>query len=909
MPADPGRGRGYGHPLDAAAHAAFDAAVDELRASPLAHVDPTPAQWRRTLREDNEAEDLRTALGTLRERFAPVRTEDAPWDQSALAAHLHHLGTAVLRQWDRTGDPYAVLMACAVWRDLLATVWLTDIVSPLAALSARFLGRYAATPDLPLLDAAVRLGRDAVFDTAAFGTTRPERLLVCADALRCRHEHTGDRAALVEAEAHYAEARGTAREGERERAEGGLAAVRAHRRALTAPAAAPPSALPGPLAEAAALTDHAAERLARFRAAGDSAGLDEAVAALRRALALTPDDHRDLPLRLTRLGSALHAAHLRRPAPATVEEAVAACRAALALPIDRPALRTEATAVLATALVSRYEAEGGRPVHLAEAGLLAAELAHAHPPGHPARDGVLADLAGLLPDADRPAPAPEGPRRAENLLDLARSLPAAEADRALAAYAEAARTPGAPLLVRGLASQEWARAAAGRGDLRAAETAYRLTVDLLPELVADLERRDDQEYRLLPFAGLASDAAACVLGRGGSPAEALSLLERGRCVLFSRALGEEPVPVDEVVRAQVAAGGPVVVVNVSRLGSHALVLTAAGILTVPLPGLTPAAVEDRRIALDLAQDLLRTPEADPGLRWAAGRSVSRLLGWLWDTVAGPVLDTLGLAASPGARTPGMTGETPPRPLPRLWWLPTGQLSLLPLHAAGHHAAGDGRTVPDRVVSSTVPTLRQLLRARARTARRPADRSLVVAIGDLPGYRLPAAAGEAELARAHLPGARLLADAAARPEAVREALGDAAWVHIACHATTDVADPSANRLALAGGDLSVAEIGRMRNPDAHFAFLSACGTARGGDALSDEVVHISSAFQLAGYAHVIGTLWPIVDDVAARVAAEVYAGLSDGADPARLLHAATLAVRDEYAGNSPLLWASHLHIGP
>ena len=45
--------------------------------------------------------------------------------------------------------------------------------------------------------------------------------------------------------------------------------------------------------------------------------------------------------------------------------------------------------------------------------------------------------------------------------------------------------------------------------------------------------------------------------------------------------------------------------------------------------------------------------------------------------------------------------------------------------------------------------------------------------------------------------------------VRRGLADAAWVHIACHATADFANPSASRLVLAGGDLTVADIGRLR----------------------------------------------------------------------------------------------------
>ena len=53
----------------------------------------------------------------------------------------------------------------------------------------------------------------------------------------------------------------------------------------------------------------------------------------------------------------------------------------------------------------------------------------------------------------------------------------------------------------------------------------------------------------------------------------------------------------------------------------------------------------------------------------------------------------------------------------MWWCPTGPLTILPIHAAGHHADSVSGTTPtkqsvlDRVVSSYAPTLSALIRAR------------------------------------------------------------------------------------------------------------------------------------------------------------------------------------------------------
>jgi CHAT domain-containing protein len=95
-----------------------------------------------------------------------------------------------------------------------------------------------------------------------------------------------------------------------------------------------------------------------------------------------------------------------------------------------------------------------------------------------------------------------------------------------------------------------------------------------------------------------------------------------------------------------------------------------------------------------------------------------------------------------------------------------------------------------------------------------------------------------------------------------------------------------------------------------AFLSACSTARPDDRLADEAIHLASAFQLAGYRHVVGTLWPISDSHAVRLADDFYAELASAgsvAIAASALHTVTRRLRDR-RHQTPSIWASHIHAG-
>ncbi len=431
----------------------------------------------------------------------------------------------------------------------------------------------------------------------------------------------------------------------------------------------------------------------------------------------------------------------------------------------------------------------------------------------------------------------------------------------------------------------------------------------------DLDRAHDGRH-LVPLAAAAGGAA----GLGDEAARREAQRRRQTVRAFDQLIASirdtpgysgflRPLTARDLAAA--AKDGPVVIVNPSQFGSHALILTSGGAFEpVPLDDVTPERVEREVTGLLTALE-------DPYRPRATEERLTAVLGWLWDAIAGPVFARLGLTGRPTA------GEA----WPRLWWCLPGLLSFLPLHAAGHHdtrSAAVPQTVADRVMSSYTPTVRALLYARRA---HPADGAknrdladgqediLVVAMPSTPGDRsLPYAEHEADLLGQRFPGrTRTLTGAGATYATVIQALARARWAHFACHGTADPANPSASYLSLYDHErrpLTVSDVARLRLEHADLAFLSACSTARPGTRLTDEAIHLASAFQLAGYRHVIGTLWPVIDSAAANVADGIYSALADAGTPdasAAALHSVTRQLRDQRP-DAPSAWASHIHSG-
>ena len=291
-----------------------------------------------------------------------------------------------------------------------------------------------------------------------------------------------------------------------------------------------------------------------------------------------------------------------------------------------------------------------------------------------------------------------------------------------------------------------------------------------------------------------------------------------------------------------------------------------------------------------------------------------MLGWLGDRITGPVLDQLGYTSTPADD----------ERWPRVWWCPAGVLSLLPLHAAGHHQPGSTDAVIDRVISSTIPTLRALLHARKTLPDNQPPHVLAVAmphtptqagqpdVPDLPD--LPGAAREAatlqQLWPTQVTVLGLPTTDPATHDTVTTQLPTHQWAHFSCHGHSDLTNPAASHLLLTDRPLTVDDLTHIRLPDAELAFLSACTTARTGAKLPDEPIHLAAACQLAGYRHVVASLWPIADTYTAWLTKRFYTTLktTDTTNTAKALHDATRDLR-HINRTHPHHWAPYTHTGP
>ncbi|KAJ4207504.1 hypothetical protein NW767_002756 [Fusarium falciforme] len=418
--------------------------------------------------------------------------------------------------------------------------------------------------------------------------------------------------------------------------------------------------------------------------------------------------------------------------------------------------------------------------------------------------------------------------------------------------------------------------------------------------------------------------------RRAAEADLVNCLEKIRNLDGHQYFLREP-PIDHLKSC--TKEGIVVMVNISYLRSDAIILVDSHTLVVPLSGLQPQKIVEFGVQLISGFSIVDFPVkraiqiVSKKVPRQARQPSAGFAGWLWDNCVRPVFDEL-------KRYGAMSSDGEP---PRIWWIGSGDAAGFPFHAAASETDPDQDAL-SLSVSSYTPSIKALLHAkkrsdRSRALRRKTDQEeldlTIVTMETTPGNHapLPAVRKEKEVI-ADLTNGKWKCTHLPQPTSslALQAVATSDIVHFACHGVVDRGDPSQSHLVLekSSKDGSTKEVDKLTVPQflaldnlqkPWIAFLSACTTASMGTfRLGDEGLHMSGALQIAGFSHVIGSLWPVEDEVGVEMARAFYENLI-GVTPdcvddemvASALREAVIKVRQHYP-SSWTKWAAYIHSG-
>ncbi|KAF4343745.1 30S ribosomal S17P protein [Fusarium beomiforme] len=434
--------------------------------------------------------------------------------------------------------------------------------------------------------------------------------------------------------------------------------------------------------------------------------------------------------------------------------------------------------------------------------------------------------------------------------------------------------------------------------------AAKLVMGLIPRIIPRQQDNSDRQSSLAELAGFASDAAAVAI-QAAQVVDALELLKQGQDLLgasaeqmqidiaeleklhpeyaaeFERLRNEINRPIDPDISASQSTAlrdgqalrlydagkefddlvekirqlpkfdtflqapglddmqsitdrGPIIIINVSMIFCDAIIIMTDGIQTVALIDLSLEEIQQRVLA---------------GERGSPG-----VLEWLWDTIVCPVLNAIDFTGAP-------TRENWP------------------------HAMIQAR--------------------KRRTPTRATNKAVLVAMETTPTLsRLAFAKQELGVVKSVCSSIGLeTVESERKKAALIEQIRSCKVFHFAGHGCTDLQDPLKSYLCLEDVLTNPLKVGglldlNLKDQPPFLAYLSACGTGRiQQEQFLDESVHLVSAFQLAGFQHVIGTLWEVNDEVCVEIAKVTYEGIRDGhmtdQSVAWGLHEASRRLRDKW----------------
>ncbi|PVH97454.1 hypothetical protein DM02DRAFT_533118 [Periconia macrospinosa] len=360
--------------------------------------------------------------------------------------------------------------------------------------------------------------------------------------------------------------------------------------------------------------------------------------------------------------------------------------------------------------------------------------------------------------------------------------------------------------------------------------------------------------------------------------------------------------------------GAIVIVNISSFRSDAIMISKSAITTVHLPEITHGTV-DGWVKEDLPN--YKTRE---GYR-VNNRRYREILMELWHNCVQPVIKDL-------EGHHGFMSDT----TPRIWWIGVGLATYLPFHAAGDLSPGSRNNTLSRVISSYTPTIKSLSFARERLVeawKHIADnpKLFIATMPTTPGLNdLIGVVTEGNLIK-QVTNGKFETQSAELPSALDVVghLKKANLIHFACHGLADMKDPFESSLVFqrTAPDasapqqdlLKVRQISHENVEGVFLAYLSACSTAENrAIELADEVIHIASGFQVAGFPHTIGSMWLSYDEMSIDMAGIFYTQLTenttilgDSKAVPLALHKSILQVCKK-KWKQPLAWAQYIHLG-
>ncbi|KAF6765331.1 CHAT domain-containing protein [Ephemerocybe angulata] len=795
--------------------------------------------------------------------------ELTPQDHPDFPGHLQSLGVSYTRRFERTDVPPDIAEAISVQRRGIGLLpqGHSSIPSALASLGMSLSIRFERTGELTDITEAISILQRAVELTPHGSSSMPSQLTNLGLALRDRFEWTGELPDITEA-------------------------VSAQRRALESSPEDPDL-----------LTNLAISLSRSFRLTGELSDIDEAISAQRKAVDLIPKDHTDMPGQLNTLAVISNMRPSQTGKLTSIAEVILMQRKVVELTPQGHVHLPARLYNLATFLTRRFEESGDLP-DISEAIALQKRAMECTPQGDIEIPGRHANLGNAFNRRFLSGGS------SDDLNDSITHFKAA----ATCNFGWPENTLEAAL--------DWARSLnRHRPSSHEILTAFTIAIKVVA-LIAGLERTVRGRYRKLrTISGLALEAAAaaCRLDRAD---KALEWLEQGRCHVWSQLNNlrtplsdlrdhneslakrlediskrldmagssrglphtsmsmSEKISLEDEAPLQAARGtpgfeaflippvcstllqhlpdsGPIVVINVDERRCDALALLAGmdTPLHIPLPNFS---VEKARAYRTDLEDRLKCGEDE---------RVLRVLRGLWEEVAKPILDGLGISKAT---------ETSTDLLPRIWWCPTGLLSFLPLHAAGIYRGSDSESVLDYVVSSYTPNVAAITdRVRSQGSITTESSGLfLTSQPDAPGTSpIPGTTKEVQsifrkAEETGLMALKLEGDELGPGECLERML-EYSSIHLACHASQDAAEPLESRFLFHQGSLDLGTILKANLKHADLAFLSACQTSTGDEKISDEAVHLAAGMLAAGYRRVVATMWSIGDQPAQEVATTFY----------------------------------------